>query len=166
MDVATSKFTSVEAGLRSHQASLHNLEVQIGNLVGILTERPKGALPSQTVANPKHHVGENAIQLRSGKVTPEVVAKEVIEKEDCLPESGEEETSAEKRGVARKASSTPPPLAEYTPPLPFPSRVQKERLKAVCGGFMEMLRKLHLNILFLEAMAHMPRYSKYLKGLQ
>ncbi|CAL1405838.1 unnamed protein product [Linum trigynum] len=27
-----------------------------------------------------------------------------------------------------------------------------------------MLRKLHLNIPFLEAMAHMPRYSRYLKG--
>ncbi|CAL1376345.1 unnamed protein product [Linum trigynum] len=40
----------------------------------------------------------------------------------------------------------------------------KERLKDECGGFMEMLRNLHLNLPFLEAMAQMPRYAKYLKG--
>ncbi|CAL1359635.1 unnamed protein product [Linum trigynum] len=61
MDVATTKFTSVEAGLRSHQASLQSLELQIGNLAEILTDRPKGALPSQTVANPKDHAGVNEI---------------------------------------------------------------------------------------------------------
>ncbi|CAL1406691.1 unnamed protein product [Linum trigynum] len=87
------------------------------------------------------------------------------EKEDPLPEGGEEETSREKRGVARKASPTPSLVAEYTPPLPFLMRVHKERLEAECGGLMEMLRKIHLNIPFHEAMSHMPRYSKYLKGL-
>ncbi|CAL1379280.1 unnamed protein product [Linum trigynum] len=86
------------------------------------------------------------------------------DKEDPLPEGDEEETSGEKRGVARKALPMPPPVAEYSPPLPFPTRVHKERLEAECEGFMEMLRKLHLNIPFLKAMAHMPRYSRYLKG--
>ncbi|CAL1369057.1 unnamed protein product [Linum trigynum] len=79
MDVTTLKFTSVEAGLRSHQASLWNLEVQIDNLVRILTERPRGALPSQTVANTKdQNVGLNAIQLRSGKVTPEAMRRKTL----------------------------------------------------------------------------------------
>ncbi|CAL1370609.1 unnamed protein product [Linum trigynum] len=122
-------------------------------------------LPSQTITNPKDHSRVNSIHLRSGKVTPKVVAREVDEKEDPLPEGEEEETSGEKRGVARKASPTPPPMAEYTPALTFPTRVHNERMEAECGGFMEMLQKLHLNIPFLEAMAHMPRYSRYLKGL-
>ncbi|CAL1371076.1 unnamed protein product [Linum trigynum] len=39
----------------------------------------------------------------------------------------------------------------------------KERLDNECGGFMEMLHNLHLNVLFLEAMAQIPRYAKYLK---
>ncbi|CAL1370587.1 unnamed protein product [Linum trigynum] len=58
----------------------------------------------------------------------------------------------------------PSPMVEYKPPLPFPTSVYKERLEARCGGFMEMLQNLHLNVPFLEAMAHMPRYAKYLKG--
>ncbi|CAL1382270.1 unnamed protein product [Linum trigynum] len=108
MDVVTSKFTSVAAGLRSHQASLQNLEVQISNLVGILTKIPKGALPSQTITNPKDHAVVNAIHLRSGKVTPEVVAKELNEKEDTLPEGEEEETSGgkEKSGEEGIADAT------------------------------------------------------------
>ncbi|CAL1395797.1 unnamed protein product [Linum trigynum] len=81
MDMATSKFTSFEAGLRSHQTSLQSLEVQISNLAGILTKRQKGALHSQTITNPKDQAGCNAILLSSGKVTPEVVAKEVNDKE-------------------------------------------------------------------------------------
>ncbi|CAL1394716.1 unnamed protein product [Linum trigynum] len=164
MDVATTKFTSVEAGLQSHQAGLQNLEVQISNLVGILTERPKGALPSQTVANPRYQAGCNAIYFRSGKVTPGVVAKEVVEKEVSNPKDGDEEPSKGEKEVARKTLPTPSPVAKYKPPLPFPTKVYKERLEAECGGFMEMFRNLHLNIPFLEAMAHMPRYAKYLKG--
>ncbi|CAL1379108.1 unnamed protein product [Linum trigynum] len=112
MDVATSKFTPVEVGLQSHQASLQNLEVQISNLTRILTERPRGVQPSQTIPNPKdQNNGVNVIQLRSWKVTPEVVAKEVIIKEDSLPEDGDEEISGEKKGVVRKPSLTPPPVS-------------------------------------------------------
>ncbi|CAL1388556.1 unnamed protein product [Linum trigynum] len=160
MDVATTKFTSVEASLRSHQESLQSLEVQIGNLAGILTERPKGALPSQTVANPKDHAGVNAIQVGSVKVNLEVATKEVIEKEDANPKDAEKKPSRRKWKAAKKAS----PLSGYTPPLPYPTRMYRERLENECGGFMEMLRNLHLNIPFLEAMAQMPRYAKYLKG--
>ncbi|CAL1379092.1 unnamed protein product [Linum trigynum] len=65
----------------------------------------------------------------------------------------------------KKALQTPPQVAEYKLPLPFPTRMYKDRLEAKCGGFMEMLKKLHITIPFLEAMVHMSRYAKYLKGL-
>ncbi|CAL1360930.1 unnamed protein product [Linum trigynum] len=59
----------------------------------------------------------------------------------------------------------PPQVADCKPPLPFPTRVYKDRLEAECGGFMDILKKLCITIPFLEAMVHMPRYAKYLKGL-
>ncbi|CAL1379646.1 unnamed protein product [Linum trigynum] len=43
--------------------------------------------------------------------------------------------------------------------------MHKDRLEAECGRFMEMLKKLRITIPFLEAMVHMLRYAKYLKGL-
>ncbi|CAL1382075.1 unnamed protein product [Linum trigynum] len=157
MDVATTKFTSVEPGLQSHQTSLQSLEVQIGNLAGILTERPKGPLPSQSMANP-NQAGVNALQVRSVKVVPEVATNEVVDNED----SNKEETIPKKgeRKAARKALSKD----GYVPPLPYSTRMYKERVDNDCGGFMEMLRNLHLNIPFLKAMAQMPRYAKYVKG--
>ncbi|CAL1355580.1 unnamed protein product [Linum trigynum] len=160
MDVATTKFTSVEAGLRSHQASLQSLEVQIGNLAGVLTKRPKGALPSQTMVNPKDQVGVNALQVRSVKVVPEVSTGEEMEKEETTPIRREKKPSMNERKAASKAL----PKDGYLPPLPYPTRMYKERLDNECGGFMEMLHNLHLNVPFLEAMAQMPRYAKYLKG--
>ena len=33
------------------------------------------------------------------------------------------------------------------------------------GRFMEMLKKLHVNIPFIEALAKMPKYTKFLKDL-
>ncbi|CAL1401879.1 unnamed protein product [Linum trigynum] len=165
MNVATTKFTLVEAGLRSHQASLQSLEVQIGNLAGILTERPKGALPSQTVVNPMDQAGVSALQVRSVKVVLEVATGEEIEKEESnkeetTPKRREKKPSRNERKVARKAL----PEDGYVPPLPYPTRMYKERLDNECGGFMEMLRILHLNVPFLVSMAQMPRYAKYLKG--
>ncbi|CAL1387675.1 unnamed protein product [Linum trigynum] len=120
MDVAKTKFTLVEAGLRSHQASLQNLEVQVGNLVGILTERPMGLLPSQTIVNPKdQNAGCNAILLRNGKVTPEVVPKEVMEEGTTPPTTNDHEEVGETEEEPKKALPTPTQVAEYKPPLPF-----------------------------------------------
>ncbi|CAL1381351.1 unnamed protein product [Linum trigynum] len=59
----------------------------------------------------------------------------------------------------------PPLVAEYEHLLPFPTRVHKDRLEAEGGKFMEMLKKVHITIPFLEAMTYMPRYAKYLNGL-
>ena len=51
--------------IQNNSASICNLEVQIGQLSSMLTERPAGTLPSNTITNPKEHV--KAISLRSGR---------------------------------------------------------------------------------------------------
>ena len=42
-----------EAQLALHNTSIRNLEVQLGQISQSLNTRPKGALPSDTVVNPK-----------------------------------------------------------------------------------------------------------------
>ncbi|CAL1400002.1 unnamed protein product [Linum trigynum] len=166
MDRATNFFPSVEVGLRSHQASLQNLEIQIGILSGILTKRPRGALPFQTIANPKdQNVGLNVILLRSWKVTLDVVSKEVIEEEKTPPTVDDQEISEGEGEEAKNALPTSPLVVEYEPPLLFPMRVHKGRLEVECGTFMEILKKLHISMPFLEAMTYFPWYAKYRKGL-
>ena len=41
-----------EADLKSQQASLQNLETQIGQIAQQLSDRPPGTLPSNTITNP------------------------------------------------------------------------------------------------------------------
>ncbi|CAL1382294.1 unnamed protein product [Linum trigynum] len=108
------------------------------------------SLPFQTLANPKDHSGVNALQVRSAKAIPEIATNEVMDKEDTKkeetnPKKGEGKPSRNERKAARKAL----PEYGYTPPLPYPTSMYKERLENECGGFMEILRNLHLNIPFL-----------------
>ena len=55
--------------IQKNSASIHNFEVQIGQLSSMLKERTAGTLPSNTVTNPKEHV--KAISLRSGRTYEE-----------------------------------------------------------------------------------------------
>ncbi|GJY94147.1 DNA-directed DNA polymerase [Tanacetum coccineum] len=51
------------------------------------------------------------------------------------------------------------------PPVPFPKRLRKEKDEAQQKKFLENLKQLHINLPFIEALAQMPKYAKFLKGL-
>ena len=51
---------------KNQDASIRNLETQIGQLSRQIAERPQGTFPSDTIVNPKEHC--KAIVTRSGKV--------------------------------------------------------------------------------------------------
>ncbi|GJY36696.1 putative nucleotidyltransferase, ribonuclease H [Tanacetum coccineum] len=52
-----------------------------------------------------------------------------------------------------------------TPPVPFLRRLRKEKDKAQQKKFLENLKQLHINLTFIEALAQMPKYAKFLKRL-
>jgi len=49
------------------------------------------------------------------------------------------------------------------PPLPFLQRFAKAKLDSQFGKFLDMLKKLHVNVPFLDALSQMPLYVKFLK---
>jgi len=49
------------------------------------------------------------------------------------------------------------------PPLPFPQKFAKAKLDSQFGKFLDMLKKLHINVPFLVALSQMPLYAKFLK---
>ncbi|GKD83070.1 hypothetical protein Tco_1349909 [Tanacetum coccineum] len=51
------------------------------------------------------------------------------------------------------------------PPVPFPKRLRKEKDEAQQKKFLENLKQLHINLPFIEALAQVPKYAKFLKGL-
>ena len=53
----------------------------------------------------------------------------------------------------------------YTPPLPFPQKFRKTKLDAQFSKFLDMFKKLEINILFADALAQMPNYVKFIKEI-
>ncbi|GJZ83884.1 reverse transcriptase domain-containing protein [Tanacetum coccineum] len=51
------------------------------------------------------------------------------------------------------------------PPIPFPQRLRKEKEEAQLKKFLENLKHLFINLPFIETLAQMPKYAKFLKGL-
>ncbi|GJR37091.1 reverse transcriptase domain-containing protein [Tanacetum coccineum] len=58
-----------------------------------------------------------------------------------------------------------PSIKIQTPPIPFPYRLRKEKEEDHQKKFLETLKQLHINFPFIEALAQMPKYIKFLKGL-
>jgi len=54
----------------------------------------------------------------------------------------------------------------YTPPLPFPQRIAKAKLDLQFVKFLEILKKLYMNIPFTDALSQMPSNAKVLKEIQ
>ena len=53
----------------------------------------------------------------------------------------------------------------YIPPLPFSPRMAKAKLDMQFGKFLDVLKKLYINIPFIEALIQMPSYAKFLKEI-
>src|SRR5436189_5790273 len=89
-----------DARLKNQEASIKNIETQIGQLTNLLTARALGAFPSDTEKNP--HKQANAVTLRSGtkyegptQKETEVVAEKVVQKDKNIVEEVDHEDEVE-----------------------------------------------------------------------
>ncbi|PPR98655.1 hypothetical protein GOBAR_AA22012 [Gossypium barbadense] len=64
--------------LKNQQASIQGPETQIGQLAKLISERPKGSLPSNTESNLREQINAITIQGSEGLVTPEPEPKQEI----------------------------------------------------------------------------------------
>ena len=135
MDVMSIKISQLneaqkrmEQLIRNHSSSIHNLEVQMGQLANSLSIRNQGALPSNTEKNPKEQV--KAITLISGTEiqTPKATMEYKEKKKEGEKELERErvETSEESKvKVENKEKAKSPPIRPYEPPVPYPQRLKK-----------------------------------------
>ena len=54
-------------------------------------------------------------------------------------------------------------MDEPTPPISYPQRLKKNKLDKQFTNFMEVFKKLHINIPFEDALEHVPGYVKFMK---
>ncbi|XP_073127237.1 uncharacterized protein [Henckelia pumila] len=146
--------SSTETRMQNQDSSIKNLENLIGHLAKTISSRDQGTLPSDTEKNPKEQV--KAIELRSGK-TVELAPQ--IEKE---PELAASEKISGKSSIP---TLSPTSQAKIVVPPPFPVALKKEKLDSQFGKFLEVFKKLNINIPFADTLMQMPSYAKFLKEI-
>ncbi|XP_061341729.1 uncharacterized protein LOC133288048 [Gastrolobium bilobum] len=169
------------ASFRNQEVSIRNLETPIGQVSRQFTERVQGTFPGNTIPNPsREHC--NAITTTSEKAIEPVVKPSVEKKKDDKPaidkekekevakESAAEKTVPEKKEFkwekkkAQESQEKPLELSPYAK-IPYPQRFREEIHKQQYSRFLDIFKKLQINIPFTEALENMPNYVKFMKDL-
>jgi hypothetical protein len=77
----------------------------------------------------------------------------------------DEQTSKAKEILENKKEIPYVPPPPYKPPIPYPQRLVKPKKPGQFEKFIEMLKKLHIDIPFIEAITQIPSYAKFLKNI-
>ena len=147
--------TNFQVFRNTTNATLKNLETQVGQLTLTLQSQKKDAFPSDTKKNPKDCM---AVQLRSGKELDKMTEKNDNSTEKESPEK-EEELERKKERVDRKD------IHDSRPAVPFPQRLQKSKIEEQFARFLKTFQKLEISMPFTEVVTQMPLYAKFLKDI-
>ncbi|XP_050225511.1 uncharacterized protein LOC126674989 [Mercurialis annua] len=165
------KLEKMEQREKNQASTIHHLETQISQMAISLQGRTQGGLPSTTENNPREHV--KAVELRSGRNLEKANGKKHVVEED-EPQividiaSSSQEIPKEREEVAIEVEEPyvrPPPPPPFVPPVPFPSRLRKAQGNEKFHKFLEIFKKLQINLSLADALREMPQYAKFLKDI-
>ena len=164
------KFAELEASNTNSQnfqtttnASLKNLETQIGQLALTLQNQIKDTFPSDTKKNPKDCM---TVQLRSGKeLEKEKSEKEEGNKGEERLENAESLEKERKKEQQEEGERNKKKAQNSMPAVPFPQRLQKSKIEEQIARFLKTFQKLEISMPFTEVVTQMPLYAKFLKEI-
>ncbi|GJV86002.1 reverse transcriptase domain-containing protein [Tanacetum coccineum] len=161
--------------MKSNEANLRAMQTQMTNM------KTKLSLPSNTVANTRGDV--KAITTRSGVAydgptippTPSPLLKEV----ECETEATKDKvqtTSSESTAYVKPPVVQVPILEPEValkpnpkPSIPYPSRLNDQKLCEKANNqmlkFLQIFQRLHFDIIFADALLHMPKFASTFKSL-
>nr|XP_016452659.1 PREDICTED: uncharacterized protein LOC107777182 [Nicotiana tabacum] len=121
--------------MESQTSSLKNLEIQLSQLAALVSEK---------------------IQDRQEKNQ----AEQQVDKGKNIEKSSEPSKEKEIKNKEEKNSEkmVAPPVT-----IPFPQKMKREKLDGQFAKFLEILKQIHINILFTDALLQMTSYAKFLK---
>ncbi|GJW95959.1 reverse transcriptase domain-containing protein [Tanacetum coccineum] len=173
-----------DAVMKNMQTQNQNMQNQMTNLTEMLTKfmntntastSGSGSLPSNTVDNPRGDM--KAITTRNGVSYD---GPQVPPPPSSLPKVVEHEPDVTKDTVQPSTENIQPPevqtqidepvVAPKTKPtIPYPSRINKEKLcekdDLLALKFMEIFRNLHFELSFADALLHMPKFAPMFRKL-
>ena len=155
---------------KSTEAAIRNLEVQMGQIAKRMEEKSDTNFAANTEVNPKEHV--KAITTRSGKALEERKVnrddekgeesgelherkEESIEEDDENVEGGHKEMGEREKNKGKSVEK----------PLPYPKIHSRKEKEKQFGRFLDIFKRLEINIPFSEALQQMPSYARFMKEL-
>ena len=144
--------------LNNEAAKLRNLEVQTGQMANLLTKSQSSSLPRNSEVNPRREGNEHvkAITLRSGRELaiqgqPLVIGEVEIEKviQTSQNDNTEREQPQEKKFRGEETEAKDHHLIA---PIPYPQCLRKNKRDKQFTKFIEVFKKLHINIPFADAL--------------
>ncbi|XP_073120079.1 uncharacterized protein [Henckelia pumila] len=150
----------METHLTNVGDSMKNLEIQIDQIVNVLTNQQRGAFPSNTEVNPIEQF--KAITLRSGKEVsvddPKVVDDDEVEEIEIEFEKSDRKIPSKYVVVSEKL-----PVPKSV--MRYPQRFKKKALDDQFSNFLDIFKKIRINIQFADALEKMPHYEKFMKDV-
>ena len=93
---------------------------------------------------------------------PNLSSKSEASKEEATPSSPMASKATSLAAKQSQSATSPPP---YVTPIPFPQRLRKNKLDKQFSKFLDIFKKLHINIPFTDALEQMPSYVKFMKEI-
>lgn len=132
-----------------------------------MASRPQGTLPGRTENNPKGNEQAKAVQLRSGRELKEDDPKTSLREEKETQKEAEFEAEKPKESENQQGTELQktPYWSVMKQELPYPNRQKKKMLDQQFRKFLEVFKKLQINIPFADALEQMPSYVKFMKDI-
>ncbi|XP_057418617.1 uncharacterized protein LOC130712818 [Lotus japonicus] len=143
---------------KSHDMAIKSLESQLGQLAKQMSENHQGKFSSETLTLTEQE-NTAVVSTRSGRVLhgpEEKVKGEKSEEAEVERDEGVMEERARGPTRTRVVNTHTPELRK----IPFPKALVKKNLDKQFSKFLEIFKKLHINIPFSEALEKMPIYAK------
>ncbi|XP_068644707.1 uncharacterized protein [Aristolochia californica] len=166
-----SRLDIIETHCSNMGATMKNLEVQIGQLATTINAQQRGDFPSNTEVNPKEQC--KAITLSSGREIERSPSKE-SKSTPTVANNGQSKNKVEEEEIVNdtlRESDMPPAISFpdngpiLSTLLPYPQRFQKQKLDKQFSKFLDILKKVHINIPFADDLEQRPNYVKFLKDI-
>ena len=85
--------------------------------------------------------------------------------EDQRPGEQPQEEKPTETPDGKKEAEKQAAITEPNVPIPFPQRLRQNKPDKQFTKFMEVFKKLHINIPFADALEQMPNYVKFMKDI-
>ncbi|CAN6691747.1 unnamed protein product [Malus baccata var. baccata] len=174
-DVAIEKLANTTTQeIQNLQATVKNMEKQMGQIALQVSGRAPGTFPSPTEPNPRGGADCKAVRvLRSGKSfdnRDENCVQNSRVASQLKTDSGNVEISANLKDSEQSLNSSEngADIVEdrvYEPPMPYPERLKPKVKDQQLTDFMKTLSKVQINLPLIDVIKNIPSYAKFFKDV-